>query len=140
MARPTPQAPIELEAPPPPPPPPPASAHMAPQFAGQPYLSPTAASPPGPASYGGMGYHYPHFPHTGGVDPYHTHPNDHYGTPMATPPQSRPPDPYTFPMPPRPNIDAAAAVGEGARKRAAEEMAAVTIKRARPDETVTAAD
>lgn len=116
--------------------------HMAPQFPGQQYLPPTAVSPTGPAPYGGLGY-YPHYaPHAGSVDPYHPHPNDRFGPPMATPPQTHQPDPYTFPMPQRPVVEPST-TGEGVRKRAAEGVVApagAAIKRARADGSASGAE
>ena len=110
--------------------------HMAPQFPGQQYLPPSGAGTAGPAPYGGLGY-YPHYPHAGPVDPYHPHASDHFVPSMAAPPQSRQPDPYTFPMPPRPVVESVAIAGEGARKRAADAVVAANaaMKRARSDET-----
>lgn len=124
----TPQAPvIEPETP----------QHMTPpQFPGQQYLPPAGANSAGSAPYGGLGY-YQHYPHAGTVDPYHPHSSDHFVPAMAAPPQNRQPDPYTFPMPPRPVVEPAAIAGEGARKRAADAVVAATaaMKRARTDET-----
>lgn len=138
--------------------------HMAPQFPGQQYLAPAAASPTGPAPYGGLGY-YQHYPHAGNVDPYHAHTNfTAVEPPMAVAtPQSRQPDPYAFAMPPRTVVEptaavaaaaaaataaaaaavvSAAAVGEGARKRAAEGVFAANTapKRIRTDDKLPTAN
>lgn len=112
--------------------------HMSPQFPVQQYLPAAGASPTGPPPYGGLAY-YQHYPHAGAVDPYNTHPPDHFGAAMASSPQTLPPDPYTYVSSARPVIEQGSAAGDGARKRAPDgAMASASSagnKRARTDES-----
>lgn len=112
--------------------------HMAPQFPVQQYLPAAGASPTGPPPYGGLAY-YQHYPRAGAVDPYNPHSTDHFGPPMAPPPQTLPPDPYAFSTPARTVIEPAQASGEGARKRGSDGAVASAAdggsKRARTEGT-----
>ena len=112
--------------------------HMSPQFPVQQYLPAAGASPTGPPPYGGLAY-YQHYPHAGAVDPYNPHPSDHFGTSMASTPQTLPPDPYAYVSSARPVIEQTSAAGDGARKRASDAAVASSAsagnKRARTDET-----
>lgn len=111
--------------------------HMSPQFPVQRYLPAAGASPTGPPPYGGLAY-YQHYPHAGAVDPYNPHSTDHFGTSMASSPQTLPPDPYAYVSSSRPVVEQASAAGDGTRKRASDGTVASSAsagKRARTDET-----
>lgn len=112
----------------------PETPHLPPQFAGQQYLSPNTNSA-GSAQYGTLGYHYQHYPHGGGVDPFHTHPNDQFETARAGASQGNQPDPYAYPIPPLSAVESSA-VGDGSRKRAVDASVAPpsSVKRGKVEE------
>lgn len=110
--------------------------HVAQQFTGQQFLPTAAAAVSASTQYGTLNYHYQHYPHAAGVDPFVAHGGGHFSGTMAGARQDHQPDPYVLQNTQNP-METSSTSDEGIRKRLSEESSSNVSKRARADEATS---